>query len=253
MKTVSTSLMKDLDFYSINEYEHTLKQMMELAGYKLAKFTVDQIKRLSIDSPKILVLCGSGNNGGGGLVATKNLLNWGIATDFYIHSPSQNQMVSNNTHKMSPVSKTQLSILHSTGNRHLSDIDSTNNYNVILDCLVGYGLKGGLRSELMSLIDSINDKNALRISLDIPSGLNADTGEPRPVAVKADFTLTLAAVKSGLLTKEAKPYVGQLYLADVGIPKRAYEELEITYPFDVLENAASEFSEKTEVLAKPYF
>lgn len=95
---------------------------------------------------------------------------------------------------------------------------------LIVDALIGYGLSGDVRSPAAAFIDRINDHSGPVVSLDIPSGVDATTGEPLGAAVLPDRTVTLALPKTGL-----DATTGELYLADISIPRTVYERLSIEY------------------------
>ncbi|WP_277813209.1 NAD(P)H-hydrate epimerase [Haloferax sp. ATB1] len=95
---------------------------------------------------------------------------------------------------------------------------------VLVDALIGYGLSGEVRSPAAEFIDRINELTGPTISLDIPSGIDATTGEPLGTAVVPDRTVTLALPKTGLDAP-----TGELYLADISIPRTVYERLDIEY------------------------
>ena len=89
---------------------------------------------------------------------------------------------------------------------------------VMVDALLGTGLKGDVREPSRQAIEVVNDLDRPVVSVDIPSGLDCDTGEPLGIAVKATTTVTFARAKVGLLKPEAAAYVGRLVVADIGIP-----------------------------------
>ncbi|MCI0484248.1 MAG: bifunctional ADP-dependent NAD(P)H-hydrate dehydratase/NAD(P)H-hydrate epimerase, partial [candidate division NC10 bacterium] len=97
--------------------------------------------------------------------------------------------------------------------------------NLILDALVGYGLKGTPREPVASLIREANASRRPILALDLPSGLDGDTGEPYEPCICASTTLTLGLPKVGLLAKAAKRFVGELYVADIGVPPLVYRRL----------------------------
>ena len=93
------------------------------------------------------------------------------------------------------------------------------NCGLIIDSLLGTGIKGSIREPYLSAIEFINALNVHVISVDVPSGMCADTGEVIETAVKADLTVTMGIVKSGLVTAIAKKFVGEIHIADIGLPR----------------------------------
>lgn len=96
---------------------------------------------------------------------------------------------------------------------------------MVIDSMIGYGLKSNPKGWVASMIKKINSLKTIVISLDIPSGLDASTGKILNPCIKATTTLTLALPKTGLLKKEAEEVVGSLYLGDIGIPSILYKEI----------------------------
>ncbi|MBI2593563.1 NAD(P)H-hydrate epimerase [Candidatus Daviesbacteria bacterium] len=219
---VTRNQMRQLDKTAIEAYGVDLLQMMELAGFKLAQFIHDNYS--NGHSQSILVVAGSGNNGGGGLVATRHLHNFGHRVFLYLTN-EQNM-------KLAPAH--QLKTIEQMNIRKLSLLDDLESIDLIVDALIGYGQIGEVREDISKIIGQINRLNKKIISLDNPSGLDVDTGTSSENTIKATATVTLAALKKGLLNNEAKTYVGNIYLADIGIPKEAYKDLSVGYPFTLV-------------------
>jgi len=178
-----------------------IDQMMELAGKNLANFV------LRLKPKSVSILYGKGNNGGGGLVAARHLRIKGIKVKII---PASNENNKNVTH--------QLKILK---NMRIIPSKKLEKSDVIVDALLGYNIKGNPRKNYAKLINQINKSKAKVVSLDLPSGLDPNSGDPHNPTVKADYTLTLALPKKGL--KKLK----NVYLANVGIPNSVYKKLKI--------------------------
>ena len=99
--------------------------------------------------------------------------------------------------------------------------------DLIVDALIGYSIEGNPRYPVSEMIERANDSQRPIMSLDLPSGLDATTGEVYEPCIKAEYTLTLALPKKGLLVREARRYVGNLFLADIGIPPVLYRDMGI--------------------------
>lgn len=210
LTSLTAEQMAQADSIALEEYGINLLQMMELAGFQLAKLCGEYVKR----GGKILVLAGSGHNGGGGLVAAKHLYNWGFQVSIFLTSKT-----------LKPTTQHQLNILEKLALRIVNDLPQLTEFDLLVDSILGYNVKGEVREPIKSIIDGLNSSKVPIISLDLPSGLNPNTGKAEGVAVKATATLTLAASKVGLLKQPAKPFVGELYLADIGIPKEVFKRL----------------------------
>ena len=204
---VSAKQMAMVDKIAIGKYGIDLLQMMELAGYHLASFCTKYVAKTG----KILVLVGSGHNGGGGLVAAKHLHSLGYNVTIFL---TAKDLKLTTKHQLNTLKKLQIQIL--------TEKPNFTGFDLLIDSILGYNLKGKVKEPTKSIIEAVNSSNTPIISLDLPSGLNPNTGESEEVAIKASATLTLAAPKVGLMKSIAKSYTGQLYLADIGIPKEIF-------------------------------
>jgi len=210
---LTTSQMAEVDRLMIEVYKISLVQMMENAGRNLADCAQNLTR--NFDDPSILFLIGSGNNGGGGLSAARHLINRGFNV--------KAKLIKNQT-KLKGVVNQQWEIINHMGDYTIDD-PIPERFDLIIDAMVGYGLKGEPKENLSAWINRINLSKRPILSLDVPSGLDATAGIPYATCTKAAVTLTLALPKRGLLTKEAKPFVGDLYLADISVPKQLYKTM----------------------------
>ena len=120
-------------------------------------------------------------------------------------------------------------------------INSTD-YDGVVDALLGFSLDSPARPHYAELIQALNTSQIPILSIDIPSGLNANTGIPYPPTIHAHTTLTLGFPKKGFLNKDSHSYVGNIYLVDIGLPKALYETVSTQTPFQ--ENIEAHFSGK---------
>jgi NAD(P)H-hydrate epimerase len=117
----------------------------------------------------------------------------------------------------------QLNILERMDTPILSTNYSLRDYDLLIDGLIGYGLEGDPRDRVATIIKDANASGRPILALDVPSGMNATTGEPYDPCTRATATLTLALPKTGFLAPGALPYLGDLYVADISIPRRVYQ------------------------------
>lgn len=217
---ITTEQMIEVDRLMLEEYGIQLIQMMENAGRNLADFTRSYIQKLNFKHSQILVLCGAGNNGGGAMVAARHLHNRGFNVKVRLIGERE---------KLKTVPKHQWQIIEKL-NLALEEDISLGTYDLILDAIIGYGLIGNPRPPVSVWIERINASGKDVIALDAPSGLNTSTGKPGKPCIRADATLTLALPKTGLLAMDAKAVVGQLFVADIGVPPELYESMNINVP-----------------------
>jgi NAD(P)H-hydrate epimerase len=211
--------MVEVDRVMEEELGIGLIQMMESAGRGLGRLAVGRFLGDEPNGKEILVLAGKGGNGGGALVAARRLVGWGGRVRVRLAEEAGG---------LDPVPSAQLNRLIRMGvpiEYPASGIPSPlpSLPSVVLDGLVGYGLSGSPRGEVAGLIQWCNETDAPVLSLDVPSGLDATSGEPLDPTVKAVATFTLALPKTGLLEESAREWVGELYLGDIGVPPEVYE------------------------------
>ena len=213
---ISTQQMIEVDRLMIEEYGIQLIQMMENAGRSLAELSRRMLGG-DVRGKLIAVLCGAGNNGGGGMVAARHLHNWGAEIMLKVLAPPD---------QLKDVPTHQRHILEAMGisNRDTIDLDRV---DLVVDAMIGYGLTGDPRGAIAEWITRVNDSRRPVLALDTPSGLNTTTGSPGNPCLRAAATMTLALPKTGLISPEASAYVGDLYLADISVPPQLYASLGI--------------------------
>lgn len=219
--TLTTSQMKEVDRLMVESYRIQLIQMMENAGRHLARLAVDRFLGGEPRDKGVVIAAGSGGNGGGGLVAGRWCANWGAEVEVFLSREPQD---------MSEIPAHQLAILQGLERVNIIPPGQTKPFSpaeVILDAVIGYSLRGAPRGEAARLIRHMNQHSAPVLSLDVPSGMDAGSGELFQPHVTAHATLTLALPKTGFERQEARQVVGELYLADIGVPPELYDRLGI--------------------------
>ena len=213
---ITTDQMREVDRVAIEELGPNLYQMMENAGRNLAVTVLETMGAAWSQTP-IAVLSGTGGNGGGGICAARHLANRGADVTVVVSDPAG----------LTPVPSEQLAIYRGTAGRVVepSALD-TLRPGLIVDAVIGYSLRGAPRGVARRMIDWIGTKSVPVISLDVPSGIDATTGESLGSQVHASVTLTLALPKTGLDAETS----GDLWLADLGIPAEVYHRVGIDVP-----------------------
>ncbi len=222
---VTVDQMREIDRLMVEKIGISILMMMENASINIAGLA-RKIFSGSVKNKKIVILCGKGNNGGDGLGAARHLINFGGKITCVLAEKKEN---------LAENAQVQFNILINTGadiiefsNEQINLIqEKINDSDLIIDALLGYNLKGNPRVPYSDLIDISNNSGKLIFAVDIPSGLNGDSGDANNPTIRASTTITLALPKVGLLVDKAKDYVGQLYVADLSIPKQVYEKLGI--------------------------
>lgn len=202
-----------VDEHAVSVYGVQLIQMMENAGRQLAIQAIRMFGNPAAGK-SVVVLCGPGNNGGGGMVAARHLHNWGVRVTAILAADAS---------RLEKVPAEQWRTISALG--LVSESDHLSQAMLIIDALLGYNGRGNPRPPISTWIDHANKSGVPILSLDLPSGLNATTGVPGNPTIKASATLTLAMPKTGLLRPAVRELVGDLYLADIGIPPNVYRDL----------------------------
>ncbi|MBU0530562.1 MAG: NAD(P)H-hydrate epimerase [Nanoarchaeota archaeon] len=206
---------RKVDELAVEEFGIKIIQMMENAGRHTAKLAKKMLG--SMEGKSILVFAGKGNNGGDGVVAARFLHNWGA----YV------KIIMADIHgRLKDLTKEQILTLKSMnvpvlypGDVKFDELKA----DLIVDGLFGYNINGNPLDMYAKLVEFANDSGIPVLSIDVPTGLNPETGKPYTPCMKARKTICLANVKKGCL--EGKEYAGEVYVADIGIPPVLYKEL----------------------------
>ncbi|MCP4450247.1 MAG: NAD(P)H-hydrate epimerase [Planctomycetes bacterium] len=211
--TMTREQVRGFDRHAIEVLKIPGTVLMENAGLACARTALSMLAKPCKN--RVCILCGTGNNGGDGYVIARHLRNHGVHVELFVFGD------------MARV--TGDALVHLTILRHLNVavqslphdqvMDSTwlQSSDLLVDALLGTGLKGGLRGPYKQLIETINRAGVPVLAVDIPSGLDCDTGVPLGAAVKADRTVSLVALKAGFLNPDAAQYTGQVTVASIGV------------------------------------
>lgn len=209
-----------VDRLATDEYGMTGLVLMENAGRGVA----DVLCRLGLTGP-VVICCGKGNNAGDGFVIARHLDLRGHAVKVLLWAEPA-ELTGDAAVNFRILEKTDVPI-EVFGNRH----DAPRLEKLlrgaawIVDGLLGTGARGDPRSPFDEVIDQLNAAAAPKLAIDLPSGLDCDTGEPARHAIRAAETCTFVAAKPGFLTPAAAPYVGRLHVLDIGQPRGLVEKI----------------------------
>ncbi len=209
--------MKKLDRIAIEETGPNLYQMMENAGRSCALAALDMLGT-KWKHATVVVLAGSGGNGGGGICTARHLANRSHILNVHLCLSAPE--------KLGDAPAYQRKIFRSTQEKECR-LDELANLkpDIIIDALVGYSLHGAPTGKTAELIQWANEHDAAILSLDIPSGVDSTSGDTPGHFINATRTITLALPKTGLLPQTT----GELWLADIGIPQAAFQKLGLDY------------------------
>jgi NAD(P)H-hydrate epimerase len=215
---MSRDEVRAFDSWAINELGIPGVVLMENAGRSCAELIEEKLS--DVAEPKVCIFCGTGNNGGDGYVIARHLLNRGFRVVV---------VVCGDRKKIKGDARINLEILEQLGQPvEQLDIGDANiggraaafaaGADMLVDGLFGTGLNGELRNEYKELVESINSQKCPVLAVDIPSGLDCDTGEPLGAAVRATYTVTFVAVKKGFAgAGKAREYTGEVFVASIGV------------------------------------
>ncbi|MBN2137801.1 MAG: NAD(P)H-hydrate epimerase [Sedimentisphaerales bacterium] len=214
---MSRDEVRAVDAWAIDEIGVPGVVLMENAGRTCAELIAEKLD--TAKGRKVCILCGTGNNGGDGYVIARHLLNSRFEVLVAICGDRE---------KITGDAKVNLDVLEKTG-RAVEAVDPKSEQaagrvkrlcqgaDMIVDALFGTGLAGKLRAGYERIIEAVNEQNCPVAAVDIPSGLDCDTGLPLGTAIRADYTVTFVAAKKGFARAEAGAYTGEIYVASIGI------------------------------------
>jgi hydroxyethylthiazole kinase-like uncharacterized protein yjeF len=209
-ETITTPEMRALET-NAEYYGVSLLQLMETAGRNVAE---EIAARFNPKNTRVAIFCGSGGNGGDGFVAARYLTCLGFkvevmlagkASNITSDSARRNWVALQPLRNVIPVKEVKDSTL-------IPDVKA----DVIVDALLGIGLKGKLRPPILQMVEKINSIDAFRVAVDVPTGIDSDSGEVLGTAIKANLTVTFYKAKPGLL--KAKEYSGEVAVKNIGLP-----------------------------------
>jgi len=217
LPVLSRARARELDRRALEQYGVPGVVLMENAGANASRWILERAAREGWIRPQVGIACGGGNNGGDGYVVGRHLANAGWPVR--ISSTLAIEELSGDAAVMARIVRAMGIPCDGLG-------DSC---TILVDALLGTGFEGALKPALARSIAALNAARAggarLLVALDLPSGLDADSGVPSDPCVRADATLTFAARKPGLLAPGARPFVGELETLDIGAPRALLAEL----------------------------
>ncbi len=208
---VTKQEMQAIDAYSIEKIGIPGEVLMERAALEIVKV----VEAVNVKNGRILIVVESGNNGGDGLAAARILLERGNLVDiFYIGGlPKQTKQF-----------QLQMNILQQLGVRFRKNIPNKD-YAVVVDGIFGVGLSRVIDGAQKKVIETMNQLEGIKVAIDIPSGIDATSGDILGAAFRADYTVTFGLKKLGMYFSDGIDYCGNIICANVGFPKKAIDHI----------------------------
>jgi hydroxyethylthiazole kinase-like uncharacterized protein yjeF len=221
MKLVTSSQMRNIDKKTIEGIGIPGLELMEKAGQGTAQLAKRMLKEP--EGKAVAIFCGSGNNGGDGFVVGRYLAQWGAQVQFFLIAKRSDLKgdAKTNLKKAVDLDLPIMEILKE------EDIPPQIKADLIVDALFGTGFTGEITGSMKDVVDRINSSGIPVLSVDIPSGLYADTGVYTGPCVKADRTATMALPKIGHFVFPGKAVSGKVSVVDIGVPQHVVDEEEI--------------------------
>ncbi|MEA1952055.1 MAG: NAD(P)H-hydrate epimerase [Planctomycetota bacterium] len=222
--TLSGEQSRRLDRLAMEEFGMTGLVLMENAG----RGAVDVLCREVIDGP-VLICCGKGNNAGDGFVMARHLDLRGYEARVLVWAGAdelQGGLQGDAAENFKILQKTDVPITICGDDFDPTRLDEELARAAwVVDALLGTGAKGEPRAPLDTVIERINAATPPVLAVDLPSGLDCDTGRPAACTIRAKVTCTFAAAKPGLAMPQAEPFVGQVHVLDIGAPRKLIERM----------------------------
>ena len=225
VRTIDRATARELDRRAVEEFGLPSIVLMENAGRGVA----DTLGKLGV-SGRVVICCGPGNNGGDGFVIARHLDLRGIAIEVLAWGWDPAPLTARGPRPRGDAA-TNLAILqlakiplHLNPSTNLTN-ERLQNASWTIDALLGTGARGEPRPPLDAVIDTINASGVPILAVDVPSGLDCDTGQPAQHTVRAEHTCTFVATKPGFLVPNAAAYTGQVHVLDIGAPRLLVEEI----------------------------
>ena len=212
--------VRELDRRAIEDYGMSGLVLMENAG----RGATDILCRLGING-EVVLCCGKGNNAGDGFVIARHLDLRGFSARVLLWA-EPDELTGDAAENFKILIKAGIPTETGLGKTVPAEVaQHIDRADWLVDALLGTGARGEPRAPFDSVIEQMNTSDATIFALDLPSGLDCDTGQPSGTTIRAAHTCTFAAVKPGFLLPCAEPYVGELHTVDIGAPRRLLDEM----------------------------
>lgn len=223
MKLVTAKEMKALDVQAQNDYAMPGILLMDNAAQAVAEAVHEALTAL--EGERVVIFCGGGNNGGDGLGAARWLQSYGVSVRAFVVGAALDAVQGDAAIELAMFTKAggRVEALSTEDDWVLAEL-AASKADVLVDALLGTGFHGELEGDVLRACELLNKSEKYILAVDVPTGVNADNGAVSENAVRADHTVTMALVKTGLLLYPGREYCGDIELADISMPVKLVEE-----------------------------
>lgn len=212
MEYIESRLIRRIDSAAVEELGIAGLMLMENAAHGAS-----EVLEGCHPAGKIIILSGPGNNGGDGLAMARLLAGDGIESEIYLVRAGKS-LTSDAQSNLEFLYRSGIRVQEGDSESLKSILEGLTSDDWIVDALLGTGISGVLRTPFYEIVEAVNQSSARVMSVDVPSGLDADTGEACGVAVRANVTVTFVATKAGFRFAHAIPYLGRIEVRQIGVP-----------------------------------
>ena len=216
---LSCEQSRAVDARAVSHYGMTGLVLMENAGRGCAQY----LRHWGISGP-VVICCGKGNNAGDGFVVARHLDLQGASVRVLLWCPPD-ALEGDALVNYHIIERSGIVIQHADQVSQGTIITWLAEADWIIDALLGTGARGELRAPMDLAVTLMNRASSRKLAIDAPTGLDCDTGEPGSITFVADYTCTFVAAKTGLVLPHARPYVGELLVVGIGVPRQMLEDL----------------------------
>jgi len=217
LKLLNSREMREIDYQAINDYGIPSIVLMENAGIRTTEVIEDLLQKAG--GTNVVVLAGKGNNGGDGLVIARHLVNLGVNVETFLMAYSD-ELTADSYINYQILNKISSSISQLQGQEDLDKLMlALLSADLVVDAIYGNGFKGTLKDFEARVVRMVNWSHLPVVAVDVPTGVEADTGKVYGEAIKAAHTVTFALPKLGLVFEPGREYAGTLTVADISIPE----------------------------------
>lgn len=222
-KTVTAKQIQDLDRIAIGRYGVPSLALMENAGRAVAQEVLRRVRR--VRRPRVCVVCGLGNNAGDGFVIARHLINAGVNTKIFLAGRGS-KLKADAAINYKILKKLKYPI-HEAGARRVMPLlrKEITRADAVVDAIFGVGLNREVGEPFRSVIETVNAHARRVVAVDVPSGLDATTGDIYGVCVRAAATVTFSFAKKGFFRRQGPKHAGKVIVVDIGIPVRLMRQV----------------------------